>query len=721
MTPPATKMAQQTDDDSVTIVDERFFPGATKTTGLASSPKTKDVVPSPQSIRSNDAEDEVASPSAAKNEESPEVEIFSPATLTLNALSQNMGDLRAIRKDDHQEDASRSSTVSKTASRQDPPPAPAAATSKPLPMAKENLTLQQWKTYYQDQYDWVSIHMPAPRQEDHGFGMTIQRDQFGQFASSKSPQSDREHCFILDLKPEGVAQRHGLQLGDWICHAKQEKTACPVLATFERVQRWAKGPGFEISVLRVKTRSSTTQQPKSVQGKESSLKKSEDTTPAPSKPLIVAGTESKPEAAPPRHVDPTPSSNVFSVKPDLKSVPSGKCLKAAPSDQCQPPPCDSGDNDVMPFCRLCLHVKKYGPRSYGQRKPRAHHSWCSKNPFFSNNGSKELLERIQQGRSQLHCNACEKEFTSGKLEPPKNHSQLCLQNQRRIKAELRRQEEEEKLREQEESQKKKQQQHAKHQRQSRKRMQQDMMLSSSSDDDEDGLLNYLPAAKKKKSGQDTTIRTSSYKAKSKHATTKDRTPNNSQNARSPPVAAQQKKPAKKATSSLVPRQVSPQPPPVVTPKPMQEPNKHATFKPIWESTDENPWGRAGFQDGDVLLYGPKKGAGHYETLLPSPRYALHPFVEGASYRTTHKYPACISVSLHRDPSAQIPWGLEVSRDEFGHACLIKSAQPLSPASRAVRVLCQYLVFDFLLIYFRSPSIFIALTSRLWWDRQIPLL
>ena len=51
--------------------------------------------------------------------------------------------------------------------------------------------------------------------------------------------------------------------------------------------------------------------------------------------------------------------------------------------------------------------------------------------------------------------------------------------------------------------------------------------------------------------------------------------------------------------------------------------------------------------------------------------------------TTHHHPEVVLLSLIRDHSAQIPWGLEVSRDEFGHACLVTSVVPMSPAAEAV--------------------------------------
>ena len=86
------------------------------------------------------------------------------------------------------------------------------------------------------------------------------------------------------------------------------------------------------------------------------------------------------------------------------------------------------------------------------------------------------------------------------------------------------------------------------------------------------------------------------------------------------------------------------------------------------------------------MFGPQRGAGHYETLLPSARFSLNPFDGSSSYRSTHQHPGIIVLCLRRDPSAQTPWGFEVSCDEFGHACLVKDVQPMSPASEAVSLL-----------------------------------
>ena len=100
---------------------------------------------------------------------------------------------------------------------------------------------------------------------------------------------------------------------------------------------------------------------------------------------------------------------------------------------------------------------------------------------------------------------------------------------------------------------------------------------------------------------------------------------------------------------------------------------------------ENPWGPHGYQQGDVMLYGPQRGLGHYETLLPSPRYVMNPFGTNSNYSMTHRTPeeGFTVLYLQRDPSSFNSWGFGVVRDYFGHACLVEHVQPMMAASAAV--------------------------------------
>ncbi|OEU07572.1 hypothetical protein FRACYDRAFT_250994 [Fragilariopsis cylindrus CCMP1102] len=107
-------------------------------------------------------------------------------------------------------------------------------------------------------------------------------------------------------------------------------------------------------------------------------------------------------------------------------------------------------------------------------------------------------------------------------------------------------------------------------------------------------------------------------------------------------------------------------------------------KPKWIPLYDNPWGEEGYQDGDVLLFGPQRGIGHYEIHFPSLRYKTNPFEKNSMYNNTHCTPqeGLSVVCLNRDPLGNIPWGFNVTRHEFDHACLVKTIDMNSPASAA---------------------------------------
>ena len=360
-----------------------------------------------------------------------------------------------------------------------------------------------------------------------------------------------------------------------------------------------------------------------------------------------------------------------------------------------PPEPDTGSPEEIfySFCRLCKHLKeKRHPTTLGRSKPRVHHAWCPQNPFFRHSGSQQLLDRIQHGRHQLHCPACETEYVTGKLEPAKNHSQVCLKYQKRIKDEIRQHEDEEKRREM--TRKKKHSDSVR--KEHTKKRQQDSRLSS--DEDEQELVSHQPISKKKRTDPHGCNRigaaTSSMSGRAESidftsVTPKPTKPKTPVTSTPKALPVNSKRPEGRRVMAAKPSEPEPdsRPGPSAA-NPSISRSQHAlkkvgTFKPLWRSSSENPWGPSSFQDGDVLLYGPQRGANQFETALPGGRYSLCPFADGSSYRTTHHHPEVMVLSLVRDHSAQIPWGLEVSRDEFGHACLVTSVQPMSPAAEAV--------------------------------------
>ncbi|KAL3945175.1 MAG: hypothetical protein SGBAC_000778, partial [Bacillariaceae sp.] len=118
----------------------------------------------------------------------------------------------------------------------------------------------------------------------------------------------------------------------------------------------------------------------------------------------------------------------------------------------------------------------------------------------------------------------------------------------------------------------------------------------------------------------------------------------------------------------------------------EESRKHSR-KLRWIPCEDDPWGPPGHVDGDVLLYGPQEGIPHQSFIIPSQRFALDPFTASSLYRNTHCTPeeGYSMLSLRREPLGRRPWGMKLIWDEFGHACLIGSVDPLSPATAATYV------------------------------------
>ena len=339
-----------------------------------------------------------------------------------------------------------------------------------------------------------------------------------------------------------------------------------------------------------------------------------------------------------------------------------------------------------PFCLYCNH--KPGRTA---AKPRKHHPWCHHNEFFNDSGASDLLQRIQQGRHEFHCQTCEMEYQTGKLRPKAKHNKACEINQARLKEERERREEEEERKEK--ARKRRRKLKAKKLRETEKQQKdchasvsshsKETMTSSSSSEEEDDDDNgneessiYRPAQRKRQR-----IQTISIATKTKR------------NGQQRPETNHARPPPKQALIT---------PPPLLTGDPSgpdngtkkkknaNESTAHSTtmqqIKSNWVSFPDNPWGPSGHVMGDVLLYGPTSGMGHYETILPSPRFAVHPFRFGSGYRMTHDIPSQDGLTLLllvRDPLASRSWGFQVSRDEFGHACLVESVDALSPASAAV--------------------------------------
>jgi hypothetical protein len=128
---------------------------------------------------------------------------------------------------------------------------------------------------------------------------------------------------------------------------------------------------------------------------------------------------------------------------------------------------------------------------------------------------------------------------------------------------------------------------------------------------------------------------------------------------------------------------------------------------LWDPA-EDPWGHDGFKEGDVIISsGRSTGLGHIETLLPSLRFELDPFVNSKLYCTTHCTPieGFQVLELRRDPHATLDWGFTVERHEFGGACLFNTVDPASPASSAVS---YEIVLPVAALILSQPCLFVSI-------------
>jgi len=101
----------------------------------------------------------------------------------------------------------------------------------------------------------------------------------------------------------------------------------------------------------------------------------------------------------------------------------------------------------------------------------------------------------------------------------------------------------------------------------------------------------------------------------------------------------------------------------------------------------DPWGPEGYTDGDAVLFSGTTPLRSHESVSPSPRFEIDPFVTYKRYNKTHHTPleGFQVLELRRDPLATLPWGFTSRRHEFGGACLVRSVDPLSAAATAVRI------------------------------------
>lgn len=381
---------------------------------------------------------------------------------------------------------------------------------------------------------------------------------------------------------------------------------------------------------------------------------------------------------------------------------------------------------IVPFCLRCTFEAK----GKTTKLPRLHHPWCPKNNCYDNSGADDIMERIADGR-RLGCTACEQEYQTGKaIADKKKHSSACLQNQRRLEEErdrLEKEEEELEVRRKKQEAERKRKDRAKKKTNStkprpastkgvnrkqsgnkrtkkndgekserQKKIRQQMEISSpspsssssslsSEDEDEDTSI-YQPRKKKSRIQTLTVGRPSSSTVRMAPKKTVDK-PSSTKKRKTGPEKDNAPKRTPPQTSRVTPQHPSNNNNYDCTN--LRAPtgdivNNNGHVKPNWVSVFDNPWGIMGYLTGDVLLYGPQKGVGHYETQTPSRRYTTNPFGNGSNYRRTHCTPeeGLQVVLMKRDPLGKTPWGFGVTRDEFGKACIVQSVDRGSPASAA---------------------------------------
>ena len=632
--------------------------------------------------------------------------------------------------------------------------------------AKESHRLV-WNNYYQQRYQQV----PLCIEETEGvLGIVLQRACF--FGTSS-----QQHCKVLRVLEPSLAQKHGFLPGDWICHrggttapaATASTATAPhttsdensiVLADFDQVILWSKHRPFSILALRQQEQQQQQRQqekPKTCIALPT-VQKEKDTKAPPSATAKIASDSSNrtkknknsssdekkkkkkttttittpkkdPQKAPKTRNAPEPtmigtttttkkkkktnahgskgteSHSSRSLKTSRTSQPKAG-IRNCPTNNKHKAKVDQ-EKGHPPFCLRCNHK--------GKNPPRMHHAWCPQNKFFDNSGAKELMIRMRQGR-RLGCQACETEYTTGKL-TTKQHKLACTKNQKRLQT-IAVEEEEERKRNQKRNQNqnrnkeqdkstkpKKRKQPKKHIKGAgnKTRVSKAILstssftsLSSSSSGDEedmDEISVYQPQKKKSR------IQTISFIDKGAASSDKKGHRVDSRGG-------------ERNKSRVITPQPRSTPPPPLQDDSLQDLTSN---KPKWVRSFENPWGKPGYAIGDVLLYAPTNALSHFETMLPSKRYIFDPFAPSSSYRATHCTPeeGYTMLSLRRDPLASRPWGFQVCFDEFGNACLVESIDSMSPAAAAVSTVNDKIFW----VHFVSLNFFPVISFRLVTSRD----
>jgi hypothetical protein len=662
----------------------------------------------------------------------------SPTTEALKELSQDMDKLqypKNIRKTDPNKTTKKDTRKkqneleknhkNKTASNEDTAESPL----QPQPMRQEqnpkqnehavsNASMERIAKF---QYDlppdifneWNIVAIPFPKTEKASLGISILRDTF----PGLNQQPSKRHCVISRIimrtqnGPDYCSAKYGLKAGDWFLTPGQDYTlpllAPPTLADFDQISQWSKQKPYRMICILRKTKE-TTKNPASIShGTKPIILSAEKASSPPAKGYKRRKIPSKPTKG--------------SKKQKGPANPSPVQAKALAKKSSVPPPKSSAgqailDGLLVPFCNRCT-----AERDNKTPKSGIHHMWCPKNHFFHNSGAEDILLRIVHGR-KIGCQACEKEFQAGKpllkIQMQHDgasgeilcHNIACLKNQEC----LNHNQEERKLqpgkshgkvrektvngaakrnqmRPQPSTKKKRNNDssvdpgrrraltlykgNSSSEKGCKHALVETASLSSSCSEDDfqnedsDDLSVYRPTQKKRK------IQTLSLRKTNKQQQWKGKPAASKASTQKSAVEILESQNSDKLRESSQSLQQS---------RPVVSCTATDFIGRYWTALEDDPWGPEGHVVGDVVLHGPARGQGHFETLLPSNRYRFDPFESGSLYRNTHYLPeeGFSLILIKRDTLGKTPWGFHVGRDEFGHACLITSVESSSPTSAA---------------------------------------
>ncbi|KAG7350774.1 hypothetical protein IV203_010134 [Nitzschia inconspicua] len=572
-------------------------------------------------------------------------------------------------------------------------------------------------------HEWKIVSIKFPTTERASLGIAIVRKTFPEL----EPQPIKKHCMIsrimvreqksdhgtsssAKIKPYCGSQ-YGLREGDWFLTPGKEYTTrrlvTPTLASFDEIAAWSKKrPYRSVCVLRRRTRDDHKN------GDDSTRTRATAATSKQSASNVTASnTGPKKRTAPP-----TATAASKLLQPPSKKTKRSTSTSTSTFPRGRPP---NIKRLMVPFCNRCN-----AERNNKKRIPNLHHAWCPQNHYFDNSGAYDVVRRIVHGRN-LGCPACEKEFETGKPiskhtttgggSGALHHNRACLQNQRRFDQERNERDDQKGSKEKKQQQQQRQttqkkttksaamtsQSRSKQQSPTKKTKIQRRNVAKGSDPKNvqpnrrwTAVNRASSSSSEEEKSDDEMEDTSVYQPVQKQgriqtiAIPKSNERNSQKRHPSAMDEALEIEPKGTQESRRKERERPPETADVFGNSSPPEIYSISDFvDQDWVDLADNPWGTEGHAVGDVILFGPARGRGHFETFLPSNRYRIDPFERGSTYRKSHCLPeeGFSVVCLKRDMLGRVPWGFQVARDEFGHACLIASVELSSPASAATLI------------------------------------